>query len=200
MKPAWALHPMPATASSYPNHPASQGYVQMMGVFLDTLVICTCTASIVLVSGQLEPDSGVTGIELTQQALSSQVGDWGSLFIAIAIFFFAFTSIVGNYLMPKPTWFLEKKNVSGLFLLRFGTLAMVMFGAIGQQPLIWSLADVIMGFMATTNLIALLALSPIVIRIAQDYNQQLKQGKLPIFKSQAHPEVHTRLTPGIWDN
>ena len=86
-----------ATATPYPPHPASQGYVQMLGVFLDTIVICTCTAAIILMSGQFEPGSGVTGVELTQRALSSQVGGGGNIFIAAAIFFFAFTSIVANY-------------------------------------------------------------------------------------------------------
>lgn len=190
-----------ATASSYPNHPASQGYVQMMGVFLDTIVICTCTASIVLMSGQFEPGSGVSGIELTQKALSSQVGSWGSPFIAIAILFFAFTSIVGNYSYAETNLvFLEQKHTYGLLLLRCCTLAMVMFGAVGKQPLVWSLADVIMGLMATINLVALLGLSPILIQVARDYSAQLKQGKLPIFDSKDYPEVRSRLESGIWSD
>lgn len=189
-----------ATASSYPNHPASQGYVQMMGVFMDTIVICTCTASIVLMSGQLESGSGLSGIELTQKALSSQVGSWGSTFIAIAIFFFAFTSIVANYSYAETNLvFLERKTPLGLLLLRCATLSMVVFGCIGEQPLIWTLADIVMSLMATTNLIALLALSPIIIKLAKDYNKQLQEGHLPKFKSSEHPEVQPRLKPGIWD-
>ncbi|MFP3830721.1 alanine:cation symporter family protein, partial [Pseudomonas sp. SIMBA_021] len=86
-----------ATATPYPPHPASQGYVHMLGVFIDTIVICTATASLILLSQQLIPESGVLGIELTQAALSEHVGSWGTYFIAIAILFFAFTSIVANY-------------------------------------------------------------------------------------------------------
>ena len=88
-----------ATASSYPNHPASQGYVQMMGVFMDTIVICTCTASIVLMSGQLESGSGLSGIELTQKALSSQVGSWGSTFRRDCNFLFCLYFDCGKLLL-----------------------------------------------------------------------------------------------------
>lgn len=90
-----------ATATPYPPHPASQGYVQMLGVFMDTIVICSCTAAIILMSGQFEPGSGVTGVELTQRALSSQIGSGGNIFIAAAIFFFAFTSIVAKLLLCR---------------------------------------------------------------------------------------------------
>ncbi len=190
-----------ATASCYPNHPASQGYIQMMGVFVDTIVICTCTAGVVLMSGQLESGSGLTGIELTQKALSSQVGDWATIFIAIAIFFFAFTSIVANYSYAETNLvFLEKKHTTGLIILRLATLIMVMFGSVGKQPIIWSLTDIIMGLMATTNLIALLALSPTIIKVTRNYSSQLKQGKLPKFNSsEVCPKIQARLEPGIWD-
>ena len=98
----------------YPPHPASQGYVQMLGVFLDTIVICACTAAIILMSGQFEPGSGVTGVELTQRALSSQVGGGGNIFIAAAIFFFAFTSIVANYSYAETNLvFLEHNHDKG---------------------------------------------------------------------------------------
>ena len=90
-----------ATATPYPPHPASQGYVQMLGVFIDTIVICTATASLILLSQQLVPESGVMGIELTQAALQEHVGDWGTYFIAIAILFFAGISFVQFLLLAS---------------------------------------------------------------------------------------------------
>ncbi|MDF4535891.1 alanine/glycine:cation symporter family protein, partial [Vibrio parahaemolyticus] len=115
-----------ASATPYPPHPASQGYVQMLGVFIDTIVICTATVAIILMSGEYVPHGELTGIELTQRALSSQVGDWGGIFIAFAIFFFAFTSIIANYSYAETNLiFLEHNNKKGLVLFRLVFLGMV---------------------------------------------------------------------------
>ncbi|GGB31767.1 sodium:alanine symporter [Oceanisphaera marina] len=190
-----------ASASPYPPHPASQGYVQMLGVFTDTLVICTCTASIILLSGQFEPGSGITGIELTQRALSHEVGEWGSIFIAVAILFFAFTSIVANYAYAENNLvFLEHDSKAGLFTFRVFVLGMVMFGSIGELPTIWAMADVSMGMMALTNLVAILLLSGVAVKLARDYNDQRKLGKLPTFDAAKYPELKSQLEEGIWDN
>src|SRR5690606_14961439 len=86
-----------AVATPEPHHPSSQGFVQALGVFIDTILVCTATAVMILLSGALIPDSGVTGAQLTQAALGEHLGIYGAYFIAIAIFFFAFTSIIGNY-------------------------------------------------------------------------------------------------------
>lgn len=189
-----------ASASPYPPHPASQGYVQMLGVFTDTLVICTCTASIILLSGQFEPGSGITGIELTQRALSHEVGEWGSVFIAVAILFFAFTSIVANYAYAENNLvFLEHDSKAGLFTFRLFVLGMVMFGSIGELPTIWAMADVSMGMMALTNLVAILLLSGVAVKLARDYNDQRKLGKLPTFDAAKYPELQSQLEEGIWD-
>ena len=189
-----------ASASPYPPHPASQGYVQMLGVFIDTLVICTCTASIILLSGQFEPGSGVTGIELTQRALSHEVGEWGSIFIAIAILFFAFTSIVANYAYAENNIvFLEHDSKAGLLTFRLFVLGMVMFGSIGELPTIWAMADISMGLMALTNLVAILLLSGVAVKLARDYNDQRKLGKVPTFDATKYPELHSQLEEGIWD-
>ena len=190
-----------ASASPYPPHPASQGYVQMLGVFLDTIVICSATAIIILASGVLDgPVDKINGIELTQMALSSAVGSWGSIFIAIAIFFFAFTSIIANYAYAESNMiFLENNHTAGLFLFRLATLGMVMFGALGEMPLIWKLADVSMGLMAITNLIAILLLSGVAFKLAKDYNHQLSAGKVPTFDINDHPELKKQLNDGIWE-
>ncbi len=189
-----------ATATPHPNHPASQGYVQMLGVFIDTIIICTATASIILLSGEFDPASGVTGIELTQNAISSQVGGWGSTFIAIAIFFFAFTSIVANYSYAETNLvYLEQNHMKGLVILRIVVLGMVMAGSIGELPLFWAIADVSMGLMALVNLVAILLLSKIVIKLAKDYNMQLDAGESPTFHREKYPELEGHIAPGVWE-
>ncbi|KNC65630.1 sodium:alanine symporter, partial [Pseudoalteromonas rubra] len=188
-----------ASATPNPNHPASQGYVQMLGVFVDTIVICSATAALILLSNQLVPESGVTGIQLTQAALVEHVGDWGAIFVAIAILFFAFTSIVANYSYAETNLlFLEHNHPKGLFIFRACVLAMVMFGAVGELGLIWTLADISMGLMAIVNVVALFMLSGIVIWLAKDYRAQLKQGKTPVFDPSQKPEVLKTLPKGIW--
>ncbi|WP_432451793.1 MULTISPECIES: alanine/glycine:cation symporter family protein [unclassified Agarivorans] len=188
-----------ATATPYPPHPASQGYVQMLGVFIDTIVICTATAAIILLSYNESLAGG--GIALTQQALSSQVGAWGSYFVGVAIIFFAFTSIVGNYSYAETNLiFLEHNHKAGLWIFRLLVLAMVMFGAVVKIDIIWNLADVSMGLMAIVNLVAILMLSGVVVKLAKDYNRQLDAGKLPCFDSKDHPELQKQIDPEIWSN
>ena len=190
-----------ASAAPFPPHPVSQGYVQMLGVFMDTLVICSATAMIILSSGVLDnPPGDINGIEITQLALSSVVGSWGSTFVAVAIFFFAFTSIIANYAYAESNMvFLEHKHTKGLFVLRLAALGMVMFGALSEMPLVWKMADFSMGLMAVTNLIAILLLSGVAFKLAKDYNQQRKTGKLPQFDINLYPEIRKQVEDGIWE-
>ncbi|KIN09514.1 sodium:alanine symporter family protein [Vibrio mytili] len=190
-----------ASATPYPPHPASQGYVQMLGVFMDTIVICSSTVAIILMSGEyVGQATEITGIELTQRALSSQVGEWGSIFVAVAIFFFAFTSIIANYSYAETNLiFLEHNHKAGVKLFRLVFLGMVMFGALASLPVVWSLADVSMGLMAIVNLVAIILLSGIVIKLAKDYNRQLDEGKVPTFDVNDFPELKSQLEEGIWD-
>lgn len=190
-----------ASATPYPPHPASQGYIQMLGVFMDTLVICSATAVIILSSGVLDSyPEGINGIQLTQLALSSSVGGWGSTFIAIAIFFFAFTSIIANYAYAESNMiFLGRNHTTGLFLLRSAALAMVMFGALADMPLVWKMADLSMGLMAMTNLIAIILLSGVALKLVKDYNQQRQAGLLPTFDIRQYPELQDDIEEGIWD-
>lgn len=189
-----------ASAAPFPPHPASQGYVQMFGVFVDTLVICTCTAAIILLSGQFEPGSGVTGIELTQRALSHEVGGWGGRFIAIIILFFAFTSIVANYAYAENNLvFLKRNSMMTILLFRLCVLGMVMLGAVGKATTLWSMAYISMGLMAMINLVAILLLSRVVFKLAKDYNGQRKLGLIPTFDIAKYPELQQQLEEGIWD-
>ncbi|MBT8768623.1 sodium:alanine symporter family protein [Pseudomonas boanensis] len=185
-----------ASATPYPPHPASQGYVQMAGVFIDTLMICTASAAIILLAGP-QPGEGIT---LVQNAMTSQVGDWGKYFLAVIILFFAFTSIVANYFYAENCLvFLEHNHPAGLLVFRLAVLGMVMFGAMASLPFVWSLADVSMGLMAITNLIAILLLSKLAFKLAKDYNAQRKAGKLPTFDASQYPEIQAKLEPGVWD-
>nr|WP_299040550.1 alanine/glycine:cation symporter family protein [uncultured Psychrobacter sp.] len=169
-----------ATAQTNPNHPAVQGFMQMLGVFMDTLVICTATASIIILSGVVDPNVEQEGIQLTQLALSQYVGDWGVIFVAIAIFFFSFTSIIANYSYGESNleFISGSKNAKVMIMIfRFMVLVMVFVGAIASLPAIWNFADLSMGLMALTNLIAIMLLSPVALRILRDYESQVKAGK-----------------------
>ncbi len=169
-----------ATAKSHPDHPAVQGFMQMLGVFLDTLVICTATASIIILSGVVDPNVEQEGIQLTQLALSQYVGDLGVTFVAIAIFFFSFTSIIANYSYGESNLeFISGAKNAKVMIMIFGfmVLGMVFVGAVASLPAIWNFADLSMGLMALVNLFAILMLSPVALRVLRDYERQVKEGK-----------------------
>ncbi len=167
----------------------------MAGVFIDTLLICTASAAIILLAGPVEG----TGIGLVQNALAAEVGGWGKYFLAVVVLFFAFTSIVANYFYAENCLvFLEHNHPAGLLIFRLLVLAMVMFGAIGSLPFVWNLADVAMGLMAITNLIAILLLSNLAVKLARDYDAQRAAGKLPSFDASRYPEIRSRIEPGVW--
>ncbi len=191
-----------AAATPYPPHPASQGYVQMLGVFIDTIVICSATAAIILASGALDqPPANISGIDLTQRALTSTVGAWGAPFVAIAIFFFAFTSIIANYAYAESNLvFLEHNHPAGLLIFRCVALCMVMFGSVAELPVVWKMADTAMALMAITNLTAILLLSGVAFKLANDYNHQRSLGRQPSFNASRYPELESQLEPGIWEN
>lgn len=188
-----------ATATPAPHHPSSQGLVQAMGVFIDTIVICTATAVMILLSGVLEPGSGITGTQLTQQAMESHIGVAGSYFIAIAILFFAFTSIVANYSYAENAMvFLGVGNTAGLTVLRIAALGMVVWGAMQAVATVFNAADASMGLMATINLIAIVLLSGTVVKLTKDYMGQRKAGVVPKFKATDYPELKEKIKNDIW--
>jgi AGCS family alanine or glycine:cation symporter len=188
-----------ATATPAPHHPSSQGLVQGFGVFIDTIVICTATAVMILLSGVLEPGSGITGTQLTQDAMESHIGDFGVYFIAIAILFFAFTSIVANYTYAENALVhLGGDNNIAITLLRMAVLGMVVWGAYEAVVTVFNAADASMGLMATINLIAIVMLSGTVVKLTKDYLAQRKQGEVPRFKSKDYPELHEKIDNNIW--
>lgn len=190
-----------ATASV--SHPVKQGLIQALGVFTDTLLVCSCTAFIILISG-LYSHPELNGIALTQSALQSEIGSSGPIFIAIAIFLFAFSSIIGNYyygeanirfLFGRKEENNNRKLKSILFIYRLcsgGVL--VMFGALASLEIVWNLGDLCMALLTACNLIAILVLGKYAFKLLKDYQQQKKNGiKDPIFHRSQLPEIENEL-------
>ena len=176
-----------ATASV--THPVKQGLIQTLGVFTDTLLICTCTAFIILFSGA-PLDGSVNGVQLTQHALTLEVGKAGGIFVAVAIFLFAFSSIIGNYYYGEANirFITPKKSV--LYIYRLAVGGMVMFGALASLELAWSLADITMAFMTICNLFAISLLSKQAFLLLHDYIAQKRSGiKNPVFDKNKLPEL-----------
>ncbi len=188
-----------ATASPNPHHPSSQGFVQALGVFIDTILVCTATAMMILLSGVLEPGNGVTGTALTQAAVVHHIGPIGATFVAVAIFFFAFTSIIGNYAYCESAMeFIGLGKTGPITALRVAVLGMVIWGAIQAVATVFDAADASMGLMATINLVAIVALSGVVTKLTRDYLAQRKAGKLPQFRLADHPDLAKGVEADIW--
>ncbi len=188
-----------AVATPEPHHPSSQGFVQALGVFIDTILVCTATAIMILLSGALVPDSGVTGAQLTQAALGEHLGTFGNTFVAIAIFFFAFTSIIGNYSYAENAMtFLGVGTGTAIMILRSAVLLMVVWGAYESVTTVFNAADASMGLMATINLIAIVLLSGTVAKLTSDYFAQRKAGQVPVFHAADYPELTGKIDEKIW--
>ena len=189
-----------AVATPDPHHPSSQGFVQSLGVFIDTILICTATALMILLSGVLSTGTELTGTPLTQAAMSVHIGGAGQYFIAIAILFFAFTSIIGNYSYAENAMvFLRIGNLPGLVVLRLGVLGMVVWGAYESVATVFNAADASMGLMATVNLIAIVLLSGTVVKLTRDYTAQRKAGQEPLFHADDYPELGGKIDTSIWN-
>jgi AGCS family alanine or glycine:cation symporter len=188
-----------AVATPDPHHPSSQGFVQALGVFIDTILICTATAVMILLSGALAGSTGVGGAQLTQSALDALIGPAGRWFIAVAIFFFAFTSVIGNYSYSENALaFLGVRDEKWFAPLRFAVLAMVVWGSLQSVATVFDAADASMGLMATVNLIAIVALSGTVVKLTEDYFGQKRRGVEPVFHADDYPELAGQIDAEIW--
>ena len=186
-----------AAATANVSHPVKQGFIQALGVFTDTLIICSCTAFIILFA-DAENVAGLNGIKLTQAALSSEIGPLGGTFVSIAILFFAFTSILGNYYYGEANilFFTKKKWVMTGYRLWVG--AMVFAGSLLSLHMVWNLADISMAIMGIINLIAILLLGKYAVKALHDYAAQKKAGiKSPVFKASSIPEIADKMD--CWD-
>ncbi len=172
-----------AAASAAVSHPAKQGMVQVISVFIDTLLICSATAMMLLLSGAEGQPGVLDGIPFVQKAISANVGTWGIHFITASIFAFAFSSLIGNYYYAESNILFIKNNKFLLFVFRCTCLLAVFFGAQADFSLVWNLADITMGCMAIVNIIAILLLGNIALKVLKDYETQKKAGKNPVFKA-----------------
>lgn len=185
-----------AAAAADVKHPVSQGMIQMLGVFVDTLIVCSCTAFLLLLADITPGD--MSGVQLTQAAIVSHVGAWGADFLAVVLFMFAFSSVIGNYAYAESNIQFIHNHRMLLAAFRMCVLAMVYFGSVNSVPLVWDMADLTMGTMALINLLAILALSPLVFLMLKDYSAKLKMGKDPEFKLSEHPGLKRRIKSDIW--
>lgn len=177
-----------AAATAAVSHPVKQGLIQTLAVYIDTLLICTCTAFIILCSDVFSP--GLSGISLTQAAIDSALGfNAGSAFVAVAVFFFAFTSIIANYYYGEINlWFITPSR-GWLYFYRLCVGAMVMLGSVSSLDFVWALADLTMALMTICNLSAIIVLGRYALILLSDYRRQLSSGLDPEYRSSTIPSI-----------
>ncbi|CAM3769152.1 MULTISPECIES: alanine/glycine:cation symporter family protein [Pseudoalteromonas] len=186
-----------ACATPIPNHPVTQGYIQMLGVFFDTIVLCSCTAVIILladvdISGEME------GIRLTQEAMTAHLAQGGVYFVVAAITLFAFTSVVANYAYAESNlhlFKLDNKIGRGIYTLLY--LSMMMWGASATLKEVWDLADIALGLMTVVNVIAIITLTPTILAVTADYNKQRAENTEPEFDANK-VKIQGKTEKGIW--
>ena len=170
-----------AAAAAHTTHPAKQGMVQTLSVFIDTIIICTATALMVLCSQENLQD--LKGMAIMQRVMQGYFGEFGLHFVSIAVVLFAFTSLIGNFFYAQMNFKFITQNKLALNIFRASAVAMVFAGTQIDFKLAWDLADVFMGLMALTNIVAILLLGNIALRVLRDYEKQRKEGKDPHFKA-----------------
>ena len=177
------------------SHPVKQGLVQALSVFTDTLLICSCTAFIILLSG-VYTDNSLNGIQLTQTALQHEIGSVGPTFVAVAIFMFAFSSIIGNYTYGEMNVkFLTADRRWLTFVRVMNGIVMVLFGALASLDLVWNLGDLFMGCITLCNLFAIVKLHPCAVFLLKDYIRQKRAGiKSPTFHKGQMSEIADELS------
>lgn len=176
-----------AAAVADVSHPVKQGLIQALGVFTDTLLVCSCTAFIILCSGLY--GGGANGIELTQIALTDAIGPTGSALIAVFIFFFAFSSVIGNYYYGECNLYFMTRSRRALTAYRLVVGAVVFAGAVMTLELAWGLVDFFMFIMTVCNLVALAMLGKYAMRCLADYRRQRREGLDPQYHRSVNPEI-----------
>ena len=172
-----------AAATAAAPHPVKQGLIQSLGVFFDTMLVCTATAIMILLYTGLEfGENAAQGVAVTQSALNEHLGSAGGIFLTIAITLFAFSSVIGNYYYGQSNMEFLWENKTVLFIFRCLVVVLVFVGAVVKTETVWSTADVFMGLMAIVNLVAIIGLSNIAFAVMNDYQRKRKAGKKPVFK------------------
>ena len=187
-----------ASAVPNPNHPVSQGYIQMLGVFLDTMILCTSTAFIILLAGGSSSEQ-MEGIRLTQDAMSRHLGNGGTDFVAAAISLFAFTSVVANYAYGESNLHMFKlDNRAGRAAYTIGYLGMIYWGAQAALPQVWAMADMALGLMTVINIVAIVWMTPTIVAISKDYFKKKDSGEKVEYKA-GDCEIQGKSEDGVWD-
>ena len=184
-------------AVAYVKHPVEQGIIQAFSVFIDTIVLCSCTAFLILVTPLYQSGSGAAGVTLTQQSIGYSLGWWGQAFITVALVLFAFTSIIYNYYLGENAInYFSDSNQSLFTALRLTTLVLIIWGASQDLATVFGFADLTMGLLALVNLVALALLMPMGLRVLADYEHQRQAGEVPVFRAQDHQNL--RIDPRSW--
>lgn len=183
------------------NHPADQGVMQAFSVFIDTVVVCSCTAFIILLGDVYRPgmDGNFSGIVLTQESLAAGVGEWGKIFVSLALMLFAFTTIIYNYFLGENSLtYFGIRHKAAILVYRALVVAVCMVGAFADLATVFSFADLAMGLLACANIIALAMLIKPALRLIRDYDTQLKNGvEDPIFDGAAFNQKGIDVK--VWD-
>ena len=178
-------------------HPAAQGIVQSLSVFIDTLILCSCTALIILLSGVYQPGMEQAGVVLTQSAVAAVVGEWGRVFVSLALLLFVFTTLIYNYYLGENAlgFFSEKRGPVVVY--RVLVVGLVLWGSVQDLGTVFAFADVTMGLLAICNLVALALLFKVGLRLMRDYDSQIKAGvESPVFDAKQFTDLD--LDPAVW--
>lgn len=182
-----------ASASADVDHPVKQGLVQVISVFIDTILICSSTAMMLFVSGVEGIPGELDGIPFVQAAISENVGEWGIHFITFSIYAFAFSSVIGNYFYAESNILFIKDSKLLLNVFRFTCVVAVFLGAQADFAMVWNIADITMGLMAIVNIIAIFLLGKVAFKALKHYEMKKKAGEEPIFY-----EDEVGLTGTVW--
>ena len=179
-----------AAATATVSHPVKQGLVQTLGVYFDTLLVCSITAFVVLLGPAVTYGrDDIQGASLTQSALADSVGAWGAHAITFILFFLAFSSVIGNYYLAQANLEYLTESKSALNVFRIVVIGFVIFGAFGSVPLVWALGDTMAGLLAIFNIVAIVPLGGVVLKLLKNFNDQRRKGIDPVFHREMLPEL-----------
>lgn len=181
-------------ATAYVKHPVSQGITQSFSVFIDTIIICSCTAFVILLGDVYVPGAeGVDGVALTLQSMVGHVGSWAQYYLTVAILLFSFSSIMYNYYLGENALTFMTDSPMALHILRIAIMGIVFIGAVAPgATAVFSFSDPMMGILAVVNLLALMMLFPIALRVINDFRDQVKAGVAkPVFDPKKFPDLDT---------
>lgn len=181
-------------AAASTSHPAKQGLVQALSIFLDTVIVCNATGIMIIITGSYNVYDGTrtvvenvpgleAGVAYTQTAIDSAIGGFGPIFVAIALFFFAFTTMIAFYYIAETNLGYLRGATGGWpsAILKIGAMAITAFGSLVSADAMWMIGDIGYGLLGWVNMLVILALSPIVLKVIRDYDRQRKQGIDPVF-------------------